>query len=345
MKTEEFEQGLSSLVSLYEEYTGYVGARVLGCPALLERLFIAFLSGGNVLLEGAPGLGKTTLAKTWADFFGFGFSRVQFTPDLMPLDIIGSNLLSDGPGGRSFTFYKGPIFSNVVLGDEINRATPKTQSAFLEAMEEKKVTFLGVVHPLPDPFFVIATQNPIELEGTYPLPEAQIDRFFMKLRFSMPDFHALLGIMNLDPATRDAPGSPGSTPSGAGRSAAAIAAWRVLAREVVVPDAVRSYIARVVEHTHPDRSPVALVRKYVSYGASPRSAISLFAAAKAKAVISGRPNISFDDVDGLLSDITAHRVILNFDAEADGVGVDDILDAVRAEAAKEFALDRSRSLA
>ena len=345
MKTEEFERELASLASLYDDYTAYVGTRVLGCPVLLERLFIAFLSGGNVLLEGAPGLGKTTLARTWADYFGFGFSRVQFTPDLMPLDIIGSNLLSDGPGGRSFTFYKGPIFSNVVLGDEINRATPKTQSAFLEAMEEKKVTFLGEVHPLPDPFFVIATQNPIELEGTYPLPEAQIDRFFMKLRFAMPDFHALLGIMDLDPTTRTAPGHAASKPAGAIRSTAAIASWRDLAREVAVPDGVRSYIARIVEHSHPDRSPVQLVRRYVSYGASPRSAISLLAAAKARAAISGRPNISFDDVDELLSDIAAHRVILNFDAEADGVGVDDILDAVRAEAAKEFALDRGRKRA
>jgi MoxR-like ATPase len=327
---------------LYADYTAYVGTRVLGCPALLERLFIAFLSGGNVLLEGAPGLGKTTLARTWADFFGFGFSRVQFTPDLMPLDIIGSNLLSDGPGGRSFTFYKGPIFSNVVLGDEINRATPKTQSAFLEAMEEKKVTFLGEVHPLPDPFFVIATQNPIELEGTYPLPEAQVDRFFMKLRFTMPDFHALLGIMDLDPSTRTVPGLPGSKPAGAVRSAAAIDSWHGLSREVVVPDGVRSYIARLVEHSHPDRSPVEPVRRYVSYGASPRSAISLYRAAKAKAVISGRPNISFDDVDELLPDITAHRVILNFDAEADGVVVDDILDALRAEAAREFALERGQ---
>jgi len=335
MQSDEFERAILSVKELYEDYTAYVGTRVLGCPRLLERLFIAFLAGGNVLLEGAPGLGKTTLAKTWAAFFGLGFSRVQFTPDLMPLDIIGSNLLEDGPTGRSFRFYKGPIFSNVVLGDEINRATPKTQSAFLEAMEEKRITFLGEVHPLPDPFFVIATQNPIELEGTYPLPEAQIDRFFMKLLFTMPDFHALMGIMDLDAVTK------AGQPAGAERSTAAIAAWRALSREIAAPDGTRSYIARIVQHSHPDRSPVELVRKYVLYGASPRSAIALFSAARTKAAMAGRPSISFDDVDDLLFDVAAHRVILNFEAEADGVTVGDVLDAVRAEAAKEFSLDRA----
>ncbi len=339
MQPDEFERSLASVKELYEDYTAFVGTRVLGYPKLLERLFIAFLAGGNVLLEGAPGLGKTTLAKTWAEFFGLGFSRVQFTPDLMPLDIIGSNLLEDGPKGRSFRFYRGPIFSNVVLGDEINRATPKTQSAFLEAMEEKRVTFLGEAHPLPDPFFVIATQNPIELEGTYPLPEAQIDRFFMKLVFSMPDFHALLGIMDMAAVTKS------GAAAGAERSTAAIASWRALSPHIAAPDGVRSYIARIVENSHPDRSPVELVRKYVLYGASPRSAIALYSAAKTRAAMAGRPSASFDDVDDLLTDVAAHRVILNFEAEADGVGVGDVLDAVRAEVAKEFSLSRGRDRA
>ncbi len=336
MRENEFETSLALIRALYDDYSGFVGTRVLGCPQLLERLFIAFLSGGNVLLEGAPGLGKTTLAKTWAEFFGLGFSRVQFTPDLMPLDIIGSNLLEDGPGGRSFRFYKGPIFSNVVLGDEINRATPKTQSAFLEAMEEKRITFLGEVHPLPSPFFVIATQNPIELEGTYPLPEAQIDRFFMKLKFSMPDMHALLGIMDLSSSMKV------GEPAGETRSKAALAAWALLAPNIVAADGTKSYIARIVENSHPDRSPVELVQKYVLYGASPRTAIALYAAAKTKAAMAGRPNISFDDIDGLLPDVSAHRIILNFEAEADGVTVENILDAIRAEAAKEFAGHRGK---
>ena len=334
MQADEFERSLAAIKELYDDYTAFVGTRVLGCPGLLERLFIAFLAGGNVLLEGAPGLGKTTLAKTWAEFFGLGFSRVQFTPDLMPLDIIGSNLLEDGPGGRTFRFYRGPIFSNVVLGDEINRATPKTQSAFLEAMEEKRVTFLGEVHPLPDPFFVIATQNPIELEGTYPLPEAQIDRFFMKLRFSMPDFHALLGIMDLGSSPT------AGLPAGADRSKAAISLWRTLLPQIASPDGARSYIARIVENSHPDRSPVELVRKYVLYGASPRSAIALYSAARTRAAMAGRPNVSYDDIDDLLFDVAAHRVILNFEAEADGVRIGDVLAAVRQEAAREFSRDR-----
>jgi len=336
MREDEFEASLDAIRVLYEDYSGFVGTRVLGCPLVLERLFIAFLSGGNVLLEGAPGLGKTTLAKTWAEFFGLGFSRVQFTPDLMPLDIIGSNLLEDGPAGRSFRFYKGPIFSNVVLGDEINRATPKTQSAFLEAMEEKRITFLGEVHPLPQPFFVIATQNPIELEGTYPLPEAQIDRFFMKLKFTMPDMHALLGIMDL------ATSAKAGEPAGEARSKAAINSWHLLAPHIAAPDGTKSYIARIVENSHPDRSPVELVRKYVLYGASPRTAIALYAAARTKAAMAGRPNISFDDIDDLLPDVSAHRIILNFEAEADGISIENILDAIRAEAAKEFAGHRGK---
>lgn len=332
------ETSFETVRRFYDSYRGFLGARILGCPELLDRLFVAFLSGGNVLLEGAPGLGKTSLAKAWAEFFGLEFSRVQFTPDLMPLDIIGSNILQDGPEGRSFRFYKGPLFANVVLGDEINRATPKTQSAFLEAMEEKRVSFLGEVYPLPDPFFVIATQNPIELEGTYPLPEAQVDRFFMKLRFSMPDMHALLGIMDLCAAK--GPGSKpfgGQAAAGRERSMEALAAWRSLAPQIAAPDGAKSYIARLVQDTHPDRSGVEAVRKWARYGASPRSAISLFAAARAKAAMAGRPNISFEDVDELLVDVVAHRVILNFEAEAEGVSAETVLNAVRNAARREFA--------
>jgi len=336
MRSDDLETGLEGIRALYDDYTAYVGTRVLGCPKLLERLFIAFLSGGNVLLEGAPGLGKTTLAKTWAAFFGLGFNRVQFTPDLMPLDIIGSNLLEDGAGGRGFRFYRGPIFANVVLGDEINRATPKTQSAFLEAMEERRVTFLGETHSLPDPFFVIATQNPIELEGTYPLPEAQVDRFFMRLRFEMPDFHALLGIMGLESSEK------AGEPSSPGRSSAALASWRELAPALPVPDGIRSYIASLVERSHPDRSSSDLVRRYVLYGASPRAALALYAAAKAKAAMAGRPSPSFDDVDDLLYDVAAHRLILRYEAEADGVGVGDVLAAVREGAAKDYSLERAK---
>ena len=309
MESRDFEAALERVRSFYEAYADYVGARVVGYPELLERLFTAFLSGGHVLLEGAPGLGKTSLAKAWAAFFGLDFRRVQFTPDLMPLDVIGSNILQDGSAGREFRFYRGPIFANVVLGDEINRATPKTQSAFLEAMEERRITFLG---------------------ETYPLPEAQVDRFFMKLRFSPPDFRALKDILRIS----DRP--PEGNPAGRERTSEVLALWAQASREMAAAEEVKNFIAKLVLATHPDHSPVEEVRKYVLYGASPRCAISLLKAAKAKAALAGRPAISYDDVGDLFEDVSAHRVILNFDAEADGVRKRDILTAARNAVRREF---------
>ncbi len=332
MDTTELDRGLGMIRSSYDAYLRALAGRIRGCEDILERLFIAFLCGGNVLLEGAPGLGKTSLAKAWAEFFGISFNRVQFTPDLMPLDIIGSNILEDGPEGRRFSFYKGPLFANLILGDEINRATPKTQSAFLEAMEEGRVSFLGTVYELPKPFIVLATQNPIELEGTYPLPEAQVDRFFMKLEFTMPDLHGLLGIMEMAggkaaPLER-CPVDPGEL----------VRLWRSLAAELPAPDGLRPYIARTIQETHPDRSGSELARRYCRYGASPRSAIALDAASRARAVLRGRVSPSYDDADELLEEVVAHRVILNFDAEADSVRARDVLADIRGRTRREFSL-------
>jgi MoxR-like ATPase len=322
---------LAFVSSFAQSYRGYVGSRIVGCNEVVEKLFLAFLCEGNVLLEGAPGLGKTSLAKAWAEFFGLDFRRIQFTPDLMPLDIIGSNIIQTSAGGeRAYRFYQGPIFANMVLGDEINRATPKTQSAFLEAMEEKRITFLGEVHELPSPFFVIATQNPIELEGTYPLPEAQVDRFLMRLFFAMPDFAGLKAI--LEATERGGIGNP------AGRAAteAALAAYRRSARAILVPEELRSFIVRLVTQTHPEHTEVAAVKKYVRFGASPRCAIGLLKSARARAIVAGRPHASFDDAEALFKDLANHRIILNFEAETDGMLPAAILEAVLSAVRKEY---------
>ena len=324
-------EDLALVSSFAQSYRGYVGSRIVGCLDVVEKLFLTFLCEGNVLLEGAPGLGKTSLAKAWAEFFGLEFRRIQFTPDLMPLDVIGSNIIQTLEGGeRAYRFYKGPIFANMVLGDEINRATPKTQSAFLEAMEEKRITFLGEVHELPSPFFVIATQNPIELEGTYPLPEAQIDRFLMRLFFAMPDFATLKAI--LEATERGGIGSP------AGREATetALAAYRRAAKAILVPEELRNFIVRLVAQTHPEHTDVAAVRKYVRFGASPRCAIGLLKVARARAVVAGRPHASFEDAEALFKALANHRIILNFEAETDGCGANEVLEAVLSAVRKEY---------
>lgn len=302
-----------------------VSEAVVGQRETVELVLTALIAGGHVLLEGAPGLGKTLLVRTLAKAVDLSFSRVQFTPDLMPADITGTNVVVDEPGGgRRFRFQKGPVFAHLVLADEINRTTPKTQSALLEAMQEGKVTVAGESHPLPDPFMVLATQNPIEMEGTYPLPEAQLDRFLLKILVPFPGEAELAAVL-------DRTMGPVETPVRRVLSAAALNAYRALAKEVVVAPAVRDLAVKLVLATHPDRPGVSdTVKRYVRYGASPRGAQALIACAKVRALRAGRAHAAAEDVLATAKPALRHRIILNFEGEAEGVSTDKVVAAATA---------------
>ncbi len=295
---------------------------IVGQAELLELVTIALLAGGHVLLEGVPGLGKTLLVRTLAQALDLQFSRIQFTPDLMPADILGTNLVvQDDSGRRRFEFHPGPIFSQIVLADEINRATPKTQSALLEAMQEHAVTIAGESRRLDEPFFVLATQNPIEMEGTYPLPEAQLDRFLFKLRVPFPGLEDLQVI--IDRTT--GPQEPAAHQVADG---ATVVRMQALARQVPVATHVREYAARLVLSTHPDaEGAVQAARRFVRYGASPRGMQALILAGKVRALSQGRLNVAVDDLRGLAFPALRHRLILNFEGEAEGTDTDAVLRA------------------
>ncbi|MFQ5616340.1 MAG: AAA family ATPase [Anaerolineales bacterium] len=296
-----------------------VGKVIVGQQDVIRHVLVSILSGGHVLLEGVPGLGKTMLIRTLGDVLDLKFSRIQFTPDLMPADIVGTEILVDEDGRREFRFQPGPVFANLVLADEINRATPKTQSALLEAMQEFTVTVAQETYALDQPFFVLATQNPLEMEGTYPLPEAQLDRFFFKVDVKFPSSTDLVEILVRTTGV-------GSSMAGCVFGGEAILAMRNLVRQVPIASHVSEYVARLIVATHPN-SPEAspLVRKFVRYGASPRGGQALILGAKVTALMAGRYNVAFEDVKAVTPAALRHRLLLNFEGLAEGVRTDEII--------------------
>ncbi len=302
-----------------------VGKLIVGQHAVLRKVLGAFFAGGHVLLEGVPGLGKTLIVRSVATALGLSFKRIQFTPDLMPADIIGTQLLVEENAARTFRFRQGPIFSNIVLADEINRASPKTQSAVLEAMEERQVTAFGETHVLEEPFFVLATQNPIELEGTYPLPEAQLDRFLFKLLVGPPDGPELKQI--LDRTTTET--RPEVTTVFVGdRGREALMDMRRLVRQVLIAPPLVDYVVSLIGATTPGATAIAAVRTYVRFGPGPRAAQAIVLGAKVNALLDGRAHASYDDIAGALLPALRHRLILNFQAEAENVESDALIGEV-----------------
>jgi len=316
----EFGRQIEEFGRLYDEIAGQLAQVIVGHDQAANEVLTCVMAGGHALLEGVPGLGKTLLVRTLADVLDLSFNRIQFTPDLMPDDITGTSIVeADQAGSKRFRFQQGPIFASLVLADEINRATPKTQSAVLEAMQEHTVSVARTTHRLPEPFFVLATQNPLEMEGTYPLPEAQLDRFLLKVVVRSPDVEQLVEILD---RTTGAEAPKVKTVA----DAKAVTEMQQLVRRVPAAGAVKQYVARIVRATHPDAELApASARKYVRYGSSPRGAQAILLSSKVRAMRDGRANVAFEDVRAVVAPALRHRLILSFEGQADGVVADDLL--------------------
>ena len=316
------QEQIESFFDTVQAIRAEIAKEIIGQERVVEQLLTALIAGGNVLLEGVPGLGKTRLVRTLSSVFDLPFSRIQFTPDLMPADITGTNIIVKTDAGNEFRFRKGPLFASIVLADEINRATPKTQAALLEAMQEHSVTVGGETHALSEPYFVLATQNPMEQEGTYPLPEAQLDRFMLKILVDFPTLEELAEIVGLTTM-------PQTSQAGCVANAETLMGLRAVAQEVPVAQAVRDFALRLVLATHPelDQSP-ELVRRCVRFGASPRAAQALIATSRARALMNGRYNVAFEDIEAVAPACLRHRIALSFEGMAQGETVEGVIAAL-----------------
>jgi MoxR-like ATPase len=317
------ESKIQTFTDTYARLRAELGKVIVGQESVVEGTLVALFAGGHVLLEGVPGLGKTLLVRTLGEVLDLSFNRVQFTPDLMPADILGTNIVMETAAGRrEFEFQRGPIFAHLILADEINRATPKTQSALLEAMQEHQVTAGGELRPLDEPFFVMATQNPIDQEGTYPLPEAQLDRFFFKILVGYPSAEELTEVLS-----RTTSGARVGVDKVLNRDD--LIELMNLVREVPVASHVKDYAVRIVLGTHPKTETAApIATQYLRFGSSPRGGQTLLLAGKVRALIQGRFNVSFDDIEAVAPAALRHRLILNFEAEAEGITTDHIIAQV-----------------
>ncbi len=319
IEEKDIREAWETVKSIEEE----VGKDIIGQKDVVRQVIIGLLSGGHILLEGAPGLGKTQLVKTLSRVLDLSFSRIQFTPDLMPADVIGTNIMvKDEEGRNKFEFHKGPVFAHLVLADEINRATPKTQSALLEAMQEATVTAFKISHQLPRPFMVMATQNPIEMEGTYPLPEAQLDRFLFKIDVKFPNLSELEDIVALTTSSRE----PDVQKVVDGEKILAI---REMVKEIPIAQPVMSYALKAVMYTHPENTDSPdIAKKYIRFGASPRAAQSIVNSARVRALLEGRYNVSFDDIKYVAYPSLRHRIFMNYEGIAEGMDVDDLIKEI-----------------